>query len=125
MEWSQIPECTSSCERTLSKLGLVSRFPSPTKSRHRLAKVLVGDIYEVISCGAEELNTKGGIDKASIDTIITVQCLCSIPTPEIIIKELFPLLKPGGRWIVFEHVKTKYQKDFVGYWQSTCFASLP
>lgn len=47
-----------------------------------------------------------------------MQCLCSIPTPEIIIKELYPLLKPGGQWLVFEHIKTKHQGDFVGYWQS-------
>ena len=79
---------------------------------------MTGDIYEVIGCGAEELQTKGGIQPETIDTIITVQCLCSIPTPEIIIKELFPLLKPGGQWLVYEHVKTKHQAEFVGYWQS-------
>lgn len=78
----------------------------------------VGDMYEIIGCGAEELQTKGGMQKESIDTIITVQCLCSIPTPETIIKELYPLLKPGGQWLVFEHIKTKYQGDFVAYWQS-------
>lgn len=77
-----------------------------------------GDVYEIIGCGAEELQTKGGLGKESIDTIITVQCLCSIPTPEIIIRELFPLLKPGGQWLVYEHVKTKFQSDFVAYWQS-------
>ena len=81
-------------------------------------KAGLGEIYEVIGCGAEELNTKGGIQKNSIDTIITVQCLCSIPTPEISIKELYPLLKPGGRWLVYEHVETKYKGDFVYYWQS-------
>ena len=77
-----------------------------------------GDIYEVIGCGAEELQTKGGLQKESIDTVITVQCLCSIPTPELIIKELYPLLKPGGQWLVYEHIKTPYQANFVGYWQS-------
>lgn len=77
-----------------------------------------GDIYEIVGCGAEELQTKGGMQKNSIDTIITVHCLCSIPTPETIIKELFPLLKPGGQWLVYEHVKTKYSGNFVEYWQS-------
>ena len=78
----------------------------------------LGDIYEVIGCGAEELQTKGGLQKNSIDTIVTVQCLCSIPTPELIIKELYPLLKPGGQWLVYEHVKTKYTDDFVDTWSS-------
>ena len=78
----------------------------------------LGDIYEIVGCGAEELDTKGGIQKGSIDTIITVQCLCSVPTPEKIIKNLYPMLKPGGRWLVYEHIKTKHQGEFVGYWQS-------
>ena len=86
--------------------------------RENAVKAGLGDIYEIIGCGAEELQTKGGLQKETIDTIITVQCLCSIPTPELIIKELFPLLKAGGQWLVYEHVKTKYQGDFVGYWQS-------
>ena len=77
-----------------------------------------GDVYEVIGCGAEELQTEAGFQPESVDTIITVQCLCSIPTPEIIIKELYPILKPGGQWLVYEHVKTKYQSNFVAYWQS-------
>ncbi|EME86331.1 uncharacterized protein MYCFIDRAFT_89094 [Pseudocercospora fijiensis CIRAD86] len=80
-------------------------------------KAGLGDIYEVIGCGAEELRTKGGIEPGSIDTIITVQCLCSIPTPQIIIQELYPLLKPGGTWLVYEHIKTKYEGYLVWYWQ--------
>jgi SAM-dependent methyltransferase len=74
-------------------------------------------IYEIIGCGAQELESKGGIEKGSVDTIITVQCLCSIPTPELIIKRLAPLLKPGGKWLVYEHVRTRYQGEFVDYWQ--------
>ena len=77
----------------------------------------LGDVYQVVGCGAEELLTKGGFQKGSVDTIITVQCLCSIPTPEKVIRELYPLLKPGGEWLVFEHIKTRHQGDFVGYWQ--------
>lgn len=101
--------------------------------RENAVKAGLGDIYEIVGCGAEELQTKGGIQQASIDTIVTVQCLCSIPTPEIIIKELFPLLKPGGKWLVYEHIKTKHQGDFVGYWQrelrlsrhaSTCITDM-
>ncbi|KAI7183564.1 hypothetical protein D0869_04530 [Hortaea werneckii] len=85
--------------------------------RESAVKAGLGDIYEIVGCGAEELSSKGGIQKESIDTIITVQCLCSIPSPERIIKELYPLLKSGGKWLVYEHVRTKYQGDFVGYWQ--------
>ncbi|KAK0264366.1 hypothetical protein B0A54_06335 [Friedmanniomyces endolithicus] len=85
--------------------------------RVNAVKAGLGDVYEVIGCGAQELGTRGGIGRGSVDTIITVQCLCSIPTPERIIKELYPLLKPGGKWLVYEHVRTKYQGDFVAHWQ--------
>lgn len=94
--------------------------------RENARKAGLGGVYEVIGCGAEELSTKGGVKPATIDTIITVQCLCSIPTPKTIIKELYPLLKPGGRWLVYEHIKTKYRGDVVDYWQSksSCFVFL-
>lgn len=95
--------------------------PNPGMHRELRAnaeKAGLGEIYEVVGCGAQELSTKGGMQEGSVDTIITVQCLCSIPTPEKIIKELYPMLKPGGRWLVFEHVRTKYQGSFVAFWQS-------
>ncbi|KAK5118945.1 hypothetical protein LTR62_000156 [Meristemomyces frigidus] len=85
--------------------------------RTNASKAGLSQIYEVLGCGAEELRTKGGIQPGTIDTIVTVQCLCSIPTPERVIKELYPLLKPGGKWLVYEHVRTKFQGDFVGGWQ--------
>ena len=85
--------------------------------RANAVKAGLGDVYEVIGCGAEELGTKGGVQRGSVDTIVTVQCLCSIPGPERVIRDLYPLLKPGGKWLVYEHVRTKFQKDFVGVWQ--------
>ena len=85
--------------------------------RASAVKAGLSDVYEVIGCGAEDLGTKGGIQPGTIDTIITVQCLCSIPTPQRIIKDLYPFLRPGGKWLVYEHVRTKYQGDFVGHWQ--------
>lgn len=89
--------------------------------RQQAAEAGLSDVYEVIGCGAQELKTRGGIAPGSIDTIITVQSLCSIPTPQVIIRELYPLLKPGGKWLMYEHVKTKYRSSFVGYWQSRWF----
>jgi len=107
--------------KDITKIYGVEPNPGMHKAlRANAVKAGLGDIYEVVGCGAEELATKGGIPKGSIDTIITVQCLCSIPTPEKIIKDLYPYLKPGGQWLVYEHVKTKYQSDIVGYWQSEC-----
>lgn len=89
--------------------------------RANAVKAGLGDVYEIIGSGAEELGSKGGVQKGSVDTIVTVQCLCSIPEPERVIKGLYPLLKPGGKWLVFEHVRTKYRGEFVWYWEREFF----
>ncbi|KAM0700599.1 hypothetical protein Q7P35_012320 [Cladosporium inversicolor] len=85
--------------------------------RANAVKAGLEGVYEIIGCGAEELGSKGGVQKGSIDTIVTVQCLCSIPGPERVIGDLYPLLRSGGKWIVYEHVRTKWQGEFVGGWQ--------
>nr|POF13981.1 methyltransferase-like protein 7a [Quercus suber] len=87
--------------------------------RANAVKAGLGDVYEVVGCGAEELRRREGWHDGCIDTIVTVQCLCSIPTPEVVIRELYPLLKPGGKWLFFEHVRTKFKGEFVEGWQKT------
>lgn len=61
------------------------------------------DVYEILDCGAEDLGRF--MEKESIDCIVTVKVLCGVPTPEKVIKQLYGYLKPGGTWLVFEHVK--------------------
>lgn len=92
--------------------------------RRNVVAAGLSDVYEILGCGAAELGSRAGLKPGSIDTIITVQVLCSIDGAEAVIGELYPLLKPGGKWLVFEHVRTKYQGEFVAYWQSefTCLA---
>lgn len=77
------------------------------------------DVYEVMPVGIQSLGdakVKGdhfkgqGVEKGSVDCIVSFLCLCSIPEPEKNIAELYSYLKKGGRWYVFEHVKTQ------GYW---------
>lgn len=45
-----------------------------------------------------------GLTDQSIDTLVLVQCLCSIPDPEACLAHCTRLLKPGGRLILIEHV---------------------
>jgi SAM-dependent methyltransferase len=97
--------------------GIEPNVGMHSRLRENAVKAGLGDVYEVIGCGAQELQARAGFQPGSIDTIITVQCLCSIPTPEKIIRELAPLLKSGGKWLVFEHIRTKYKGHFVEGWQ--------
>jgi SAM-dependent methyltransferase len=76
------------------------------------------DVYEIVPVGIEDLNVSsetkakknqrkwsGNIEPNSVDCIVSVLCLCSIPEPERHARELYKLLRPGGRWYLYEHVK--------------------
>ncbi|KAI0526704.1 S-adenosyl-L-methionine-dependent methyltransferase [Xylaria bambusicola] len=76
------------------------------------------DVYEIVPVGIEDLSSSssssgrkkwdGNIEPGSVDCIVSVLCLCSIPDPQENIHELYKLLRPGGRWYVYEHVKVRY-----------------
>ncbi|KAH6627173.1 hypothetical protein B0J18DRAFT_162192 [Chaetomium sp. MPI-SDFR-AT-0129] len=61
--------------------------------------------YEILPVGIESLASSGRVTPESVDCIVTVLCLCSIPQPRENIAQLYGYLKPGGRWYVYEHVK--------------------
>ncbi|KAM4057829.1 methyltransferase [Hirsutella rhossiliensis] len=75
----------------------------------RVQQVGLADIYQVVPVGIESVSDPsawaGQIPPGSVDCIVGVLCLCSIPDPEDNIRRLHKLLKPGGRWYVYEHVK--------------------
>ncbi|GJJ14256.1 hypothetical protein Clacol_008520 [Clathrus columnatus] len=83
----------------------------------------------VLSCGAEDYKVIGSAlgGLGTVDTIVSVLTLCSVPNPEQTIKDLVvKLLKPGGEFLFYEHVQSK-KKD-VSFWQwfwtpiwKTCF----
>ncbi|GAP85814.2 putative methyltransferase domain-containing protein [Rosellinia necatrix] len=88
------------------------------------------DVYEIVPVGIEDLSSSstvqgeeegeegrdkkdkkkwdGNISPGSVDCIVSVLCLCSIPDPERNVRGLYELLRPGGRWYVYEHVQTEY-----------------
>ncbi|KAL7939891.1 hypothetical protein V8C35DRAFT_288003 [Trichoderma chlorosporum] len=80
------------------------------KSLEKRVKDLgMDDIYQVVPVGIESVDDSsawnGKIEPGSVDCIVGILCLCSIPEPEKNIKLLYKLLKPGGHWYVYEHVK--------------------
>lgn len=74
--------------------------------RASIAKAGLDGVYEIVPVGIESLASSGRVQKESVDCIVSILCLCSIPDPEKNIRELYSYLKPGGRWYVFEHVRT-------------------
>ena len=65
------------------------------------------DIYTIVPCGIEDTDQlrSYGITEGSIDTVLSVQVLCGVPQPREMIKRLYALLKPGGKMVVYEHVR--------------------
>lgn len=77
-----------------------------TELEQRVVAAGLSDKYEIIPRGIEDLAWSGGpIAPQSLDCIVSVLCLCSIPEPEKNIRQLFNYLKPNGTWFVYEHVR--------------------
>ena len=66
------------------------------------------DEYTVLPCGVDdrEVLASCGITPGSIDTILDIQVLCGVPDPDAAAKALYGYLKPGGKWIVYEHIRS-------------------
>ncbi|KAI0156978.1 S-adenosyl-L-methionine-dependent methyltransferase [Xylariaceae sp. FL1272] len=96
----------------ITKIYGIEPNPSHHASlRHNISRANLSEIYEIVPVGIEHLRSskkwQGNIDAGSIDCIVSLLCLCSIPEPERHTKELYELLKPGGRWYVYEHVRVE------------------
>ena len=64
-------------------------------------------MYTIIPCGIEDEDRlrSFGLTQGSVDTVLSVQVLCGVPQPKEMIKRLYSLLKPGGKLVVYEHVR--------------------
>ena len=71
--------------------------------------------YTVLNCSAERTSLLSALEKSEdfpnpipfsdlFDTIICVRVLCGVPTPKTAVRDLYKILKPGGKLIVCEHV---------------------
>lgn len=78
----------------------------------------VGEKYVVVPAGIEDAGE--WVERGSVDCVVTVLCMCSIPDPDRIAKEVYGYLKPGGRWYAYEHVRA----DGVGWWMQ-CYQGKP
>lgn len=107
--------------------------------RRAVVKAGLEDIYEIVPVGIEDLCASsfkegaaekkkkwdGNIEPESVDCIVSILCLCSIPDPERHIRELYGLLRPGGRWYAYEHVRIEYSWYMALYQRKSLHLGTP
>lgn len=75
--------------------------------------------YKVMECGAEyetlipALLSEGLLTSSTptplFDTIVCCKVLCSVPSQKSTIEGLVKLLKPGGKFMLCEHIRNRYE----------------
>lgn len=97
--------------------------PEPCRTLHPALTMQInscglGNKYHVLPCSAEASELLPALQKEGLvttispeketggvfDTIICVRVLCSVPNPEKTVRDLYSLLRPGGKMLVTEHV---------------------
>jgi ubiquinone/menaquinone biosynthesis C-methylase UbiE len=84
---------------------LVVTEPSPHMIKHLRAELTaqppVGS-WELVRTGAERLP----FDDAAFDTVVATFVHCTIPEPRAALAEITRVLRPGGRYLFIEHVRS-------------------
>lgn len=85
---------------------LVLTEPDPYMARKLRARIASeggrGRAVEVVESGAEALP----FDDASFDSVVSTLVLCSVDQPERVLDEAARVLRPGGRLLFLEHVRS-------------------
>ncbi|KAL2830995.1 S-adenosyl-L-methionine-dependent methyltransferase [Aspergillus pseudoustus] len=63
------------------------------------------DKYRLIVAGVEDSDAlvREGITEGSLDAVLCIQVLCAVEDPGVVMKGVWSLLKPGGKFIFWEH----------------------
>lgn len=62
---------------------------------------------EIVGLKGEDIDIPKD-DYGSFDAVISTHVLCSVDSPDLVLQNADRLLKPGGRYIFFEHVLVDY-----------------
>lgn len=75
----------------------------------KLKKLDLQDKYKLLVCGIEDSDILAteGITEGSMDTVLSIQVLCSVGDVKIVVREVWKLLRPGGSFVFWEHVRNK------------------
>ena len=98
----------------------------------------LGEKFHILSCSAEKGSLipalarvkaiKGSSAEEVFDSIVCARVLCSVQDPRSTVETLYDLLKPGGRFVIYEHVinpwRTSAKGSILGRWLQIVYQSL-
>lgn len=63
------------------------------------------DKYQLVVAGIEDSDTlrEAGIKEGILDAVLCIQVLCAVKDTKSVMKEVWKLLKPGGKFVFWEH----------------------
>ncbi|SPO07468.1 uncharacterized protein DNG_10162 [Cephalotrichum gorgonifer] len=105
--WAQMLASQPSVARVY---GIEPNGASVRALEKAVKKANVDGKYVIVPAGIEDAGR--WVERGSLDCVVTILCMCSVPEPEAIAREVYGYLKPGGRWYVYEHVRA----DGAGWW---------
>ncbi|KAF2499845.1 methyltransferase type 11 [Lophium mytilinum] len=75
----------------------------------KVKKLNLQDKYKFLACGVEdsEILRSEGITEGSMDTVLSIQVLCSVGDVKSVMREVWKLLKPGGSFVFWEHERSQ------------------
>ena len=75
----------------------------------KVKKFDLQDKYKFLACGIEdsEILRREGITEGSMDTVLSIQGLCSVRDVKSVMREVWKLLRPGGSFVFWEHVRNE------------------
>lgn len=83
---------------------LVLTEPNPSMGRHIESKRDLAPLpFELVEAGGERLP----FDDASFDTVVGTLVLCEPRDPAAVVAEVARVLRPGGRYLFVEHVRSE------------------
>lgn len=124
--WTPVPRLVGEASGTILELGPGTGNQFPRFNRSVITRIYglepneylfaqlrdgivekhgLGDVYVPINAALEsdEVLKSWNIDSGSLDTIVCMQVLCSVPEPFEAAKKIYRLLKPGGQLLFWEH----------------------
>ncbi|KAH0563150.1 hypothetical protein GP486_002288 [Trichoglossum hirsutum] len=68
------------------------------------------DKYTIVPHVVEDLGKlmEYGVEEGGVDTVLSIRVLCSVRNVEETVRGVYRMLKPGGKIVFFEHIRSRY-----------------